>query len=327
MSRAVQRLRWPLPIVAALASAGLDRGAYVLDGFIFFAAGHHLVSGAWASTYASPGVQAGPVQLLLYGGAQLIAQATRMPVTSVLAVLVEVGVTAASVAVTGTLLRGRRGRDLAQLLVGLASVVFGVAHWALVSGHPAEMVVPLMWIAAAAEVRDGRFGTAGWLIGLSTGWELWGILGVPVALLARRPRDVVRILGHFAAAVAVLWTPFLVAGSFHMFAYRWFVTVQSPLNLVWRVPVGTQVPWAWRLVQGAVAVGAGAGVARWRRGSPHAPWEVLIAVVAARLAFDPMNFGYYWLAVVTLAMLAVAEVASGRGATRVEAHPAEILTS
>jgi len=147
------------------------------------------------------------------------------------------------------------------------------------------------------------------LLGLSAGWELWGVLGAPVALLSADRRVSLRIFLVQSATTAGLFAPFFLSGPVRMFGYKWFVTVQSPLSLI--LPVGTPVPWGYRLAQGVVAVSAGAGVALLARRSPHATWEVPAAVIAGRFLLEPVNFRYYWLGIWTLALIAGVELAAG----------------
>jgi hypothetical protein len=59
------------------------------------------------------------------------------------------------------------------------------------------------------------------------------------------------------------------------------------------LPLGTAFGWPFRILQGALAVGAGVGAARLLRHSRHALWVVPLAVVAARLLLDPVLNAYY----------------------------------
>src|SRR5205823_2373004 len=102
-----------------------------------------------------------------------------------------------------------------------AAVATGLTHGAFVDGHPAEAVSPLLWVLAAVEVRRGRAWRAGLLIGVSAGFELWGLLGVAVLALAPRARDALRGAAAALITAVALLAPFAVFGSFHMFDYEW----------------------------------------------------------------------------------------------------------
>jgi hypothetical protein len=244
-----------------------------------------------------------------------------------------VGVVATTVGVVGAALKGRPLWRTAQLAAGTAVVGLGLARYAFDSGHPAEAMIPLMWVASIVALKRGHPLIAGALLALSSGWELWGFLGAPIALLAGDRRTSVKVLSCQAVTTLVLFGPFVLAGPVRMFEYKWFVTVESPLSFVLRV--GTPVPWTYRLAQGAVALIAGAVAARLARTSPHVIWEVPASVVAGRFLLEPVNFAYYWLALWMLAVVCVAEVGTERlGARRtagtsmkpmeprtIEAHP------
>jgi hypothetical protein len=95
-----------------------------------------------------------------------------------------------------------------------------------------------------------------------------------------------------------------------MLSYTWNVSRASVLALF--VAPGTHVGWALRLAQGAAALGAGLAVARLARGSAHAVWLVPLAIVAARLALDPLDNGYYFVGIVGPALVGLgAFVSSG----------------
>src|SRR5438128_779466 len=80
---------------------------------------------------------------------------------------------------------------------------------------------------------------------------------------------------------------------------RWQVAV----GLAAVVPEGTHFGWPLRLLQASVACGLGAGLALWLRRSVHAVWLVPLAVVIARLALDPVGYGWYWLEAEALALI------------------------
>jgi hypothetical protein len=289
-------LAWIVPVAAAAAVAPVARGDGG-DAWMFTATGRTLLSSDWSHTFSNPGIQVGPLQLALFGSVG------RSPL--VLAILL--GVAAALLVLTAARAAGvEQPRLLA--VVGLVAVVTGFTRAGFDSGHPADSLLPLLWILAAAEARRGRVLLAGAIVGLSAGFETWGILGVAVLALAPSVRDAARGLLAAVGAAATLFLPFVAAGQFHMGGYRWLVSSQSLVSLV--VAPGTAVGWPLRLLQGAVAVGAGVAVARAARGSRHAIWLVPGVVVLARLLLDPLDSGYYFVGIEGPALVGLALAAA-----------------
>jgi len=273
-------LPWTVPAAAA-ALVALHQGFVVGgDSPVFLRIGRTLLSSHWSSAYALPAIQAGPLQLLLYGSIGRSAVA--------LALFVSVGTAVAVVAAARVL-----GVKSPLLLggVGLLAVATGVTRIGYSVGHPADAVIPLVWIFAAAEARRGRTWSAGLLIGLSAGFDTWGVLGVAVLALAPRPRQAcVGALVAGGTALA-LFVPFMLGGHFAMLSFAWYVRPPAPLSLL--VAGGTPFGWPLRVAQALVAAGAGVVVARVLRDSPHALWAAPLAVVAARLLLDPLLYPYY----------------------------------
>lgn len=280
---------WAVPVLLAAVVAPLVRGDGG-DGPLFVAAGRTLLSSHWRDAFADSSVQVGPLQLALFGsvGRSLGLLSTVVGVGVVLLVLAA----ARAAGVTSSRLLG---------LTGLAAVLTGLTVNAFEAGHPADAVLPLVWILAAADARRGRVARAAVLVGLGAGLETWGVLGLAVLVLAPRHRDAVRGALVGGCVAAALFLPFVVGGRFEMLSYTWDVSRSSLLSLV--VSSGTHVGWALRLAQGAAALGAGVVVARLARQSAHAVWLVPLAVVLARLALDPLDNGYYFVGVVGPALV------------------------
>jgi len=282
---------WVPVLALAGAVAVLDRRSDAGDLHYFVHQGERMLSGRWAGTFADPTLQAGPLQLLAAGAARS---------TEVLAFVVEIGAAALLLAV----LRRLGVADRWRVLVGGAAVVAGLTHGAFVDGHPAEVITPLLWVLAALEARRGRVLRAGALVGVSAGVELWGVLGVTVLVLAPRFRDTAKGVVTAAAVVAAQLAPFVLLGTFRMFDYEWRIAHGTLLSAF--VAPGTQFGWPLRLLQAAVACGAGALVG-WRlRRSVHAVWLVPFAVVVARILLDPLAYGWYWLEAEALALVGAA---------------------
>jgi hypothetical protein len=281
-----------VPVAAAAAVAPFARGDGG-DAWLFVRAGRVLLSADWSRTFANPGIQVGPLQLALYGtvGRVPVLMAIVLGVTAVLLVLF----TARAAGV-------EQPRLLAG--VGLAAVATGFTRAGFDAGHPADSLLPLLWILAAVDARRGRTARAGLIVGLSAGLETWGILGIAVLALAPSVRDAARGFVVAVGAAAVLFLPFVASGHFGMSHYRWLVSSQSLVSLV--VAPGSAVGWPLRIAQGALALGAGVAVARATRNSRHAVWLVPGAVVVVRLLLDPLDSGYYFVAIEGPALVGLA---------------------
>jgi hypothetical protein len=281
-----------LPVLGLTAGrAWFDHRTDPGDLVYFVHRGEHLLSGGWASTFADPMLQSGPLQLVVFGAIRNL---------TVLAFVLELAVAALLLYVLGRL----RVPERLRLVVGLLAVAAGLTQGAFIDGHPAEAIVPLLWVLAAVWVREGRTFQAGALVGLSAGLELWGILGVVVLLLAPRFRGAA--LGGVVAAVVVaaMLAPFAAFGSFRMFDHEWRVATGTVLSLV--VEPGTAFGWPLRLLQSTLALATGAALAYVLRRSVHALWAVPLATVIVRLALDPLSFGWYFLEAEALVLVAAA---------------------
>ncbi|HVM57953.1 MAG TPA: hypothetical protein VMT74_10835 [Gaiellaceae bacterium] len=290
-------LAWIAPVAAAAAVAPLARGNGG-DASIFVPAGRTLLSSHWSLAFAQPHVQVGSFQLALFGSVGRSSVALAVLLGAAAALLVVAAARAAGV---------ERPRWLAA--AGLVAVVTGFTRAGWDTGHPADSLLPLLWVLAAADARRGRVLRAGLVVGLSSGFETWGILGVAVLALAPRARDAARGAAVSAGVAAALYLPFVAAGHFEMGRYRWLVSSHSLLALF--VATGTEFGWPLRIAQGAIALAAGLAVGRAVRGSRHAVWLVPGAIVAARLLLDPHLNDYYFTAIEAPALVALALVGAG----------------
>lgn len=301
MGRRLRLLAWLVPLGAAAVSASLAT-ADPADLPYFAHAARTLLSARWTDTFADPSLQVGPLQLALIGVGDRIGG------LSFLVYAIELGLAALLVFVAGRLLADRPHKAAMQLGIGLAAVLSGLIAGAYGYGHPAQMAVPLLWVLAGLEARTGRSVRAGALLGLSAAFETWGVLGIPMLLLAPDRR---RILGGLAALTAVtslFYLPFVLGGTFDMFEHRWTVEGWTLVHLI--VPTGSAFPWTLRLIQGAAAVAAGAAVALLAGRGLRAVWMVGMVVVAVRLMLDPTLYSWYWLGFETIALVAAAELAT-----------------
>lgn len=291
-------LAWfvPLGASAVVAAVGTRDPA---DLPYFAHAARTLLSSRWADTFADPSLQVGPLQLVFVGVCDRIGG------LGFLSYAMGLALAALLVFVVGRLLRGRPHRAAFQALAGLAAVMLGVTAEAYSYGHPAQVAVPLLWVLAALDARDGRTLRSGAWLGLSAGLELWGVLGAPVLLLAPVFR---RALGGFAAQVVVtgaLYLPFVLGGNFRMFDFRWKVEGWTLVHFL--VPAGSDFPWGLRFVQGAVALIVGGALALALRRTERAVWTVPLGIVAVRVLLDPTIYSWYWLGLETLALVGAVE--------------------
>ena len=311
---------WWLPTSAlTVGTAALTVGADTGDLPFFVHASEGLFSRGWADAYANPDLQIGPVELLLLAAADALAGALSVSTFTFLAFAVPLGVTALFLVCLRRLLGERTAhRPLALLAGGVAFAALGLPAAAHLDGHMAQVVVPLLWLVAGLQARRGRFVAAGGLVGLSAGFELWGMLGAVVLVLATRVRDAVAAVAVQVAFVAALFAPFALFGELRTFDYHWVVHAHTPLSLA--VEPGTDFTWWMRLAQGGTALAVGGALAWPLRRSLHAVWLGPLAVVAVRLALDPVRYPWYWLALETLAIFGAVELATGERFRRY--HPA-----
>lgn len=262
-----------------------------VDFGLFGPAGARLLTGQWAAVFDDPLVQAGPFELLPWGLLQVSGVSGQSGWVVALTICAVV-----TAFLTALVLRPVLAPDLRSSVLAavgtLLLAVFGPLAGSWTIGHPSEVLVPLVWVVAARFAIRDRPVLAAALVAASTGFEVWGVLGAPVVLLAARPR-LVRAAAAGGAVLAVLWVPFIVLGPFRMFAFSWDVNQSSVLHLL--IPAATSAPWSWRLVQAVVAVGAGCAAASLLRGRRAAwgPWVVVVAVVSGRLVLDPVLADYY----------------------------------
>lgn len=276
-------LPWLLPAAAAAAVAPLWR-ADDGDGRLFAAAGRTLLSSHTLHAFSDPGIQAGPLQLLFYGSIG------RSP----LAAAIVLGVVAALLLVAAA--RAVGVEDAAALAaVGLAGVLAGVTRGVYEAGHPADGLLPLLWVVAAADARRGRTVRAGLIVGASAGLETWGLLGLAVLVLTPRAAALA------VAVAAALFAPFVLGGHFASDHFHWTVSSQS--LLLGHIAPGVAFGWPLRVVQASAALTLGASAAVQLRRTVHGLWLVPIVVVAVRLLLDPLDTDYYFLGLATCTLV------------------------
>ncbi len=274
------------------------------DSTYINAAGMRVLGGDIGAAYEHPNVQVGPLQLLLAGALARFAMAAGVPVGALFSAVIQVMTTVGLVLTLRAFLRAQgRTEPVLELAAGLAVIVAGISWLTYISGHSEETFIGLLWVAAAVEARRERGLAAGVILGLSAGLKLWGLLGLPLLLLAGRTRQ--RLLGLLsqAAVLVLLYAPFVLSGPVQTFEYRW--RVESTL-VGFFIDEAEGFGWEMRLAQGAVVVLVGAGVFLWRRDAWGLEWSLPAALVTARMLTDPLPHHYLWLPFEAIALIAIA---------------------
>lgn len=295
----------PVTAVVCYALSGLNGNQGVPGEYPYFGpAGAALLDGHWNAVFASPIVQAGPFELLPYGVAKLLVIHSAVQWYFFYVVMLWLMTFLLSLVIFLPLARvsGRLGRYVPILVLGV-SLIGAFTPTAVVRAHLAEVLVPLLWIVAGSLSRERMFAAAGVMIGLSAGFEVWGVLGAPVIFLATSPRFLRAAIGA-VATLAIIYVPFVLTGVFRMFDFHWDVNLISLYRLLW--PHLDSFPWTLRLAQALLALGAGVLVAFLTRRSIYGIWLVPMAILTVRLVFDPLLFFYYWMAPATVALCVLA---------------------
>jgi hypothetical protein len=303
--RAVRRLGSPGTLLVFLFGAAGAAAAGILmpsplfsDAHAFAHAGATMLSSNWRHTYHDPWLQAGPFELLVCLAGRTIGDVgPGTPVAmDVLGALALLGVARSVV--------GDRWREL--LFVALGALGLGVISDTFEIGHPSALFVTLMWLLAARAARRERAASAALLLGLSAGFETWGLLGAPLLFLLPRVRATVGA-GALALAVAgALYAPFALGGDFHMFQLRW--TVAGTLD-AYVLGEGAAFTWPMRLVESLIVVSVGTAVTfRLRRRTGAATWIAPAATSLCRVLLDPVRYGYYWDPTLVLMLIGFAPV-------------------
>ena len=291
MSRVRSLGPWLVPatLAAILSARAAARGDEALNDLPYFA---QAASRLGLDVYADPSLQVGPLWL-----AAIRLAGPALPW------LVVAGGSALVAATLWRLADGARHRT--WLAAGGTTLVLalGLPSFAFTSGHAAQLLVPLLWLNAYLDARQGRGARAALLVGASAGLETWGLLGVALLLPLRA-----RAAAGAVAVAGALYLPFVLAGDFRMGDYRWTVADGTPVSLL----VQGEFPWSLRVAQGALALAVGAAVVLAGRRSVAGGVAAAGAVVAVRLLLDPERHGWYWIAPQLLAVaLGVALVGAG----------------
>jgi hypothetical protein len=266
------------------------------DMHLFVRSAHILFSTHGLNVFEDPTLQVGAGYLILVEAFTKVGALVGLPAataaTAGMAALV--GWLALRVA---ALIRPLPGRLAVLRDVGVgAALMLGPLATAAMYGHLEEMIIPVGVIAAAEFASRRRDVAAGSVLGLCVSLKLWGLLGVPVLLIAATPRALWRRGLAFAAVTAVAYGPFFVFGRVETFRYHWLVNAESPLGLL---DPGGVFGWRMRLVQTVVCCLLGLLLVRRRAD----PWVIVSGIVAVRLLLDPGREFYYDTALVVCLLL------------------------
>jgi len=275
---------------AALALLTLTATPDLVD---FAGAGELLLHGRFGEVYAQPWNQAGPVQLLISRLLMIGAAPDGTPWPPLVA-------SGAAAFVAGVMWLGR-GDPWREAAAGLLALLWAAAPmpW---SGHPVEILVPVLWAYAIVCQRNGRDLAAAGLHALGVAIAPWAIIGLPALLATARPLLALR-LGVLTAVLGVAcYLPCVLTGHFAMFRYRWVVAPGTPASLLGLSTAG----WWLRPAQGLVVLAGVALIARRMRGSRMAIAVVPLTAALLRVTTDPVAQPYYWYPAAVASLLLMA---------------------
>ena len=298
----VGRYRYCFVGAASILIALVNQHVVPTDYFPFSDAGRLLWHGSWGSVFVDKTIQAGPIQLALVAAFRPLA-AFHLDIAALHVVgSVAMGCGLMWAAGRLRLTAGLPRAPQLELVVALLAIWCGLVDDNSALGHPAQVVVPLLWMFAATAARRDEPIAAGVALAAATGFETWALLGIGALLLSPSMRTAARAAAVACAAGVALWLPFVLGGPFNMMRMQWNVV---PDTLVARLFGGTTFTSTMRLTQLVIALAVSAVAAVVCRRSTSSIWLVPMTAVVARLAFDPLQFSYYWVAPLTLALLAL----------------------
>jgi hypothetical protein len=295
---------WLLVLAAAAASGWILNSATFSDADSFAQAASIMLSSNWQHTYHDPWLQAGPFEMIVC----LIGRTLGGSLHGEPIALNMVG--AAALLGVATVVVPRSWKPLAIAAGGALAlgIVSDMWEW----GHPSELFIALVWLLAARAARRDQLLLAGLLVGLSAGFETWGLLGAPVLFLLPRLRRTIAAGALALLTTTAVYAPFALGGDFHMFDLHWAIVGGVPGALF---GAGQTFSWPMRLAEALIVVSFGSGLAwRLRRFGPST-WIVPALTSICRLMLDPVRYGYYWDTSLVLLLIGVAPLlASPRAA-------------
>jgi len=295
--RSAVQHRWLLVAILGAVAAVPFHAETPLNLEAFAVHGGQIVHGSFSQVYADPWNQSGPLQLLL-----CYAMFAGMPNALGAVGVHMLGNVGVILLLRSGFRRLRQFERLPQLPtielgLGITTVVW-LAPVRLWHAHPAELVIPVLWLAAGLAAYRGRWVATGGLLGLAAGWEPWAMLALPMLLALSDPRKVLRSSAVCLAVILCIYLPFVVSGNFQLFDHVWPVVQGTPLNHLF--PKLTEVTWQVRVLQAAASTGACTLAVLTLRRSIAVVWMAPLAAVLVRFVFDPYIIDYYWIAVTVL---------------------------
>lgn len=291
-------------IAGAAALAFVDAGyLYPTDLGTIAAAGEKILSSDWATAFADPVVQVGPIQAALWGGLRMGSQALGIPPELTFALGTHLGVLLAALYVFRIVSEGSKGTELRELILGLLLLAWGLTSHAYYSGHPEEIWVGLLWVLAANEARRGSSWRGGVAIAICAGVKQWGLLGLPLLLIARERKKIVPNVALALGGAAFFYLPFLLSGHYATLDFVWGIESYSLIHLL---GFSGEFTWWMRLAQGALTLAGGTLLALIGSNPRGTEWLLPLQLIAVRLILDPLSFAYYWLAIEVIVVIGVA---------------------
>jgi hypothetical protein len=297
---------WLLVLAAAGASKLILNSVTFSDADSFAQAASTMLSTNWQHTYHDPWLQAGPFEMIvcLLGrtlGGSLRGEAVALNMIGAAALL---GVATVVVRMTW--------KPLA--IVAGGALCLGIIRDMWEWGHPSELFIALVWLLAARAARRDQLLVAGLLVGLSAGFETWGLLGASVLFLLPQLRRTIAAGVIALLAAASVYAPFALGGDFHLFDLHWAIVGGVPGALF---GAGQTFSWRMRLAEALIVVSFGSGLASRLRRFGASTWIVPALTSICRLMLDPVRYGYYWDTSLVLLLIGVAPLlASPRVAAR-----------
>jgi hypothetical protein len=224
------------------------------------------------------------------------------------------------VAVLGTWLSSYARTWLDQLLVVLLPVAMVVLAGVLHFGHPEEALGGVLCVVAVLLAARGRAVPAGTLVALAVATKSWGLLAVPVCVVAL-PRPAWLRFALTVISTTILTTaPLLIAdpdrfvAAHRLAAHPYHV---SPFDVWWRL-AGTgarrslpaSIDWLPRTLILATGLGSALVWATRKTRAASDPLMLLAFVLVLRGALDASACAYYY--VPALLALMTSEVIGGR---------------
>ncbi|GAB3266374.1 hypothetical protein [Kineosporia babensis] len=296
------RLRWLLCLIGAVQGAApVFNGIQPPDLVRFAGAGRAILQGRLAEVYADPWMQAGPFELLASWilfpfGYQHQSDYLKAGMHGQLWLRAAIGaaLTAGAVLLVRHLRRvhGENPSPEMELAAAVTAVLTAVPYAFLVGGHPAQYGIALMWVLGASLAVRGRSVAAGLVIGLSAGWEPWGVLAAGLLLVERRPSRLLAGCAAFTTGALACYLPFVATGHFEMFSLEWLILPHTPIGTLFSDL--TAFGWPLRLLQGLAAGSAGMLAALVLGKRRDLIWIGPLAVLLTRLLLDPLMLPYYW---------------------------------